>query len=111
MQIAAVFSGLLGTTPACHINATTTTAPPGARVRPASGAVLPYRGVINGPNEGPPNASPGVGNVEVTIDNVANTMQIAAVFSGLLGTTTACHIHAPTTTALTGTAGVATTTP
>ena len=82
-----------------------------AAFAPASATLLTYRGVINGANEAPPNASPGVGNVEVTIDNVANTMQIAAVFSGLLGTTTACHIHAPTTTALTGTAGVATTTP
>jgi hypothetical protein len=32
-------------------------------------------------------------------------------FSGLLGTTTAAHIHAPTATPGTGTAGVATTTP
>ncbi|HEX7880360.1 MAG TPA: CHRD domain-containing protein, partial [Candidatus Eisenbacteria bacterium] len=32
-------------------------------------------------------------------------------FSGLLGTTTAAHIHAPTAVPLAGTAGVATTTP
>src|SRR5205814_4098885 len=32
-------------------------------------------------------------------------------FSGLLGPTTASHIHAPPTNAFTGTAGVATTTP
>lgn len=78
---------------------------------PANAAVLFYRGSLSGANEFPVNASPGVGNVEVTIDNVANTMHIAAVFSGLNGTTTACHIHAPTTVALTGTASVATTTP
>ncbi len=78
---------------------------------PAHAAVLHYRGVLSGANESPVNASPAVGNVEVTIDNVANTMQIAAVYSGLLGNSSACHIHAPTAVALTGTAGVATTPP
>jgi len=82
-----------------------------AAVVPASAAVLHYRAILSGPNESPPNLSPGTGVAEITIDNVANTMQVAASFSGLLGNTTACHIHAPTTVALTGTAGVATTTP
>src|SRR5262245_9715050 len=82
-----------------------------ALVIPASATVFHYRCVLNGPNESPPNANPGVGNAEVTIDDTANSMRVAAVFSGLLGTTTACHIHAPTTVALTGTAGVATMTP
>src|SRR5262249_36896657 len=82
-----------------------------ALVLPASAVVLHYRCVLNGANESPPNANPGVGNVEVTIDNTANSMRVAAVFSGLLGTTTACHIHAPTAVPLTGTAGVATMTP
>jgi hypothetical protein len=78
---------------------------------PASAAIIHYRAILNGPSEAPPNLSPGVGVAEVTIDDVAHTMQIAHVFSGLLGTTTACHIHAPTAVAGTGTAGVATTTP
>jgi len=78
---------------------------------PANAAPIHYRAALNGASESPANASPGVGNVEVTVDPVANTMQIAASFSGLLGTTSACHIHAPTAVALTGTAGVATTTP
>src|SRR5437762_3954295 len=78
---------------------------------PASAAVLQYRAVLNGANEFPVNASPGFGVAEITIDDVANTMHLNASFSGLLGNTTACHIHAPTTVALTGTAGVATTTP
>ena len=78
---------------------------------PAFATVSHYRAILNGASEAPPNASPGVGVAEVTIDDVAHTMQIQASFSGLLGTTSACHIHAPTAVALTGTAGVATTTP
>ena len=82
-----------------------------AAALPASAAILHYRAILNGPSEAPPNLSPGTGVAEVTIDNVANTMQVAASFSGLLGNTSACHIHAPTAVAGTGTAGVATMTP
>jgi hypothetical protein len=78
---------------------------------PASAAVLHYRAILNGPSEAPPNASPGTGVAEITIDNVANTMRVQCSFSGLLGNTSACHIHAPTAVAGTGTAGVATMTP
>jgi len=78
---------------------------------PAAAAPSFFRGVLSGAAEAPPNASPGTGVAEVIIDPVAHTMQIHASYSGLLGTTTACHIHAPTTVALSGTAGVATTTP
>jgi hypothetical protein len=38
-------------------------------------------------------------------------MHVNVTFTGLLGTTTASHIHAPTAVAGTGTAGVATQTP
>jgi hypothetical protein len=38
-------------------------------------------------------------------------MRVQVSFVGLTGNTTASHIHAPTVVALTGTAGVATTTP
>ena len=82
-----------------------------AAAMPASAAVLHYNATLSGPAESPPNASPGTGGAEITIDNVANTMRVQATFSGLLGTTSACHIHAPTAVALTGTAGVATMTP
>jgi hypothetical protein len=47
----------------------------------------------------------------VTIDDVANTLEVNVTFSGLLGTTTASHIHCCTADPLTGTAGVATQTP
>jgi hypothetical protein len=82
-----------------------------AAAAPASATVLHYNCLLSGPAESPPNASPGSGGAEVTIDNVANTMRVQCTFSGLLGTTNACHIHAPTAVALTGTAGVATLTP
>ena len=68
-----------------------------------------YYARLSGPNEAPPNNSTGTGNAIVTIDGTL--MRVQASFSGLTGNTTASHIHAPTTVAGTGTAGVATTTP
>jgi hypothetical protein len=77
----------------------------------ANAAIVSYTAGLSGPNESPANASPGIGTTQVDIDAVAHTMRVRVTFSGLLGTTTASHIHAPTAVALTGTAGVATTTP
>jgi len=78
----------------------------------ASGhAVVSYMAVLNGSNVSPPNGSPGFGSVTVDVDCKAHTMHVRATFTGLSGTTTASHIHAPTTVALTGNAGVATMTP
>jgi hypothetical protein len=77
----------------------------------AQAAINIYSATLTGPNESPPNASPGTGSATVTIDTVANTMLVYVTFAGLQGTTTASHIHAPTAVPLTGTAGVATTTP
>src|SRR5881394_4127648 len=74
---------------------------------PANAAILHYSATLNGASEAPPNASTGHGNAEITIDDLLHTMRVQASFSGLLGNTTACHIHAPTAVALTGTAGVA----
>jgi len=45
------------------------------------------------------------------VDDVALTMRVRVIFSGLAGNVSACHIHATTALAGTGTAGVATTTP
>jgi hypothetical protein len=73
--------------------------------------IIQYTANLSGPNEDPPNASPGIGIAMVTVDDVANTMHIQVTFSGLLGNTTAAHIHCCTANPLTGTAGVATTTP
>jgi hypothetical protein len=77
----------------------------------ANAAVTTYTCALDGPSESPPNASPGTGFGIIDIDPVAHTMRVRATFSGLLGTTTASHIHAATAVAFAGTAGVATTTP
>ena len=74
-------------------------------------AVISYTAALTGPDESPPNASPGVGTASVDVDTVTNMMRVRASFTGLLGTTTAANIHAATTTPLTGTTGVATQTP
>lgn len=75
----------------------------------ANATVFDYSVTLNGPTEG--NASPGVGTADVQYDNVLHTLFIDLTFSGLTGTTTAAHIHAPTLVAGTSTAGVATTLP
>lgn len=77
----------------------------------ANAAVTTYTCLLDGPSESPPNASPGTGYSIVDVDPVAHTMRVRIVFSGLVGNTTASHIHAPTAVAFTGTAGVTTTTP
>jgi hypothetical protein len=68
-----------------------------------------YTTRLSGPAEAPPNASPGTGMASVTITGTSMRLQLS--FSGLIGNTTASHIHAPTGVAGTGAAGVATTTP
>jgi hypothetical protein len=64
--------------------------------------------VMTGPNEFPVNASPGTGTASFQFDDVAHTLTINATFQGLTGTTTAAHIHAPTTAPFFQNAGVAT---
>ena len=70
-----------------------------------------FTAVLDGPSESPPNGSPGIGFATVTFTLATHTLQIDVTFSGLVGTTTASHIHAPTAVPFTGTAGVATQTP
>jgi hypothetical protein len=64
---------------------------------------------LSGLKEEPANLSPGTGMASVTI--TGTSMRVQATFSGLLGTTTAAHIHAATAVPGAGTAGVATATP
>jgi hypothetical protein len=78
-------------------------------VASAHASLVSYDATLLGPSESPPNASPGTGFA--TVDVNGDTMHVHVVFSGLLGTTTASHIHSATATPLTGTAGVATTVP
>jgi len=77
----------------------------------AHATVTSYVTTLSGPNESPPNASPGTGTGQADYDDVAHTLHVHVTFSGLTGNTTASHIHTPTAVAGTGTAGVATTTP
>ena len=77
----------------------------------AQATMITYHADLTGPSESPSNASPAIGSATVTIDDVLDTMRVVAIFSGLTGTTSAAHIHCCTAAPLTGTAGVATTTP
>lgn len=77
----------------------------------ASAHEVVYTASLDGPSETPPNASPGTGFSTLTIDLDLLTMRVQADFTGLLGTTTICHIHGPTTDPFTGTAGVMTPVP
>jgi len=74
-------------------------------------APVNYVTSLSGPNESPPNASPGTGNASLIVDTATHLWTLHVSFSGLLGTTTASHTHAPTAVAGAGTASVATTTP
>ena len=75
----------------------------------ARATVFQYSVSLDGPSE--PTSSLGIGSGTVNYDDAAHTLQLQVSFSGLTGTTTASHIHAPTPTPFSGTAGVATTTP
>lgn len=64
-----------------------------------------YRAVASGALESPPNASPGTSLV--TIDLSGTKMFVDLPFRDLDGSSTAAHIHCCTSSAFTGTAGVA----
>jgi hypothetical protein len=83
-------------------------------------ATFIYTTTLDGPSE--PTDSPGTGSAMVTYDDVAHSMRVQASFTGIetvghapnpnpTSATTAAHIHAPTATPFTSTAGVATQTP
>lgn len=73
----------------------------------AGAAVLSYSASLSGAAEAVPNASPATGTAMMVIDTLLHTMQVDVVFSGLLGPTTASHIHCCSVP----TAGVATSVP
>ncbi len=77
----------------------------------AQATIINYSAFLDGPSESPPNASPATGQAFVDIDTVLHTMRVQVSFTGLLGPTTASHIHAATALPGVGTAGVATQTP
>jgi hypothetical protein len=77
----------------------------------AQGSMIVYDASLTGAAESPPTGSPATGFALVTINTIAQTIEVNVSFSGLLGTTTASHIHCCTAAPGTGNAGVATTTP
>jgi hypothetical protein len=60
---------------------------------PASAIPISFVASLDGASESPATGSPGVGFALVSIDDVAHTMSVDVVFSGLLAVTTASHIH------------------
>jgi len=60
---------------------------------PAAAAPIIFFATLSGPNEQPPNLSPGTGTALVTIDPVAHTMSVQAMFQDLTSDNTAAHIH------------------
>jgi hypothetical protein len=81
-------------------------------VQASNAGTITYLATLLGTSENPANASPGIGAATVIIDTVAQTMEVDVTFSGLLGTTTASHIHCcETAPNLNNNVGVATTTP
>jgi MYXO-CTERM domain-containing protein len=77
----------------------------------ASATIITYTSALSSANQSPPNASPGIGSAIVIIDTGLNTMGVDVSFSGLLGITTASHIHCCTAAPGTGNVGVATQVP
>jgi hypothetical protein len=67
-----------------------------------------YTTSLTGNAVSPPTASAATGQVVVAIDFDIVTMKIDTQFSGLQGTVTEAHIHAPTMEVFSGTAGVVT---
>lgn len=70
-----------------------------------------YEAFLDGPSEAPPNASPGFGYSLLTFDLAANIMRVQASFQDLVAPTTVAHIHGPTDSPFSGTAGVMTQVP
>lgn len=67
-----------------------------------------YSTILTGPQEEPPNTSPGIGASTISFDPAAHTLEINVTFSGLIGETNAAHIHCCTPAPRTGIAGVLT---
>jgi hypothetical protein len=77
----------------------------------ASAAPVTYTGTLSGAAENPPVPSTATGSTIVVFDMGAHLLTVNMTFSGLLGTTTASHIHCCTLLPNSGNAGVATETP
>ena len=76
----------------------------------AQAAIVHYVANLTGEAENPDVVTPATGWVDLEYDSATHMMRVRATFSGLLGTTTAAHIHCCAASATTN-AGVATMTP
>jgi hypothetical protein len=54
---------------------------------------ITFKATLSGANEVPATGSPGTGNATVVLDPTLHTMHVDVTFSGLIGFTTASHIH------------------
>lgn len=59
----------------------------------ASAAIIHFDVDLSGTNENPPNASPGFGSARIDLDLDTRMLTIDVTFGGLIGNTTAAHIH------------------
>lgn len=59
----------------------------------AHAATITFTTTLSGALEVPPSGSPGTGSAFVVLDTTAQTLFVDVTFSGLIGTTTASHIH------------------
>lgn len=75
----------------------------------AQATVLTFTTTLNGVNEAPPNLSPGTGFALLSYDDATHILSFDVTFSGLLGPTTAAHMHC--CTFFNTTAGIAATPP
>lgn len=60
---------------------------------PAHAALFVYSAPLDGSQESPAVVTPGTGFTAVTYDDILHSLRIETSFSGLMGNTTASHIH------------------
>jgi hypothetical protein len=77
----------------------------------AQANVFNFSATLNGAAEIAPVNTPATGSALFTYDSTLHTLQFSVSFSGLIGNTTAAHIHAGVNAAGVGNNGVATQTP
>ena len=65
----------------------------------AHATTIHFTTILSGSNEIPANASIGTGTGDVYYDDVLHTLQVNLTWADLSGTTTASHMHAPSTAA------------
>lgn len=62
---------------------------------PASAETMKMKATLSGPQEVPPTASAGRGEVDVTYDTATKALSWQGTYAGLTGPATAAHFHGP----------------